>query len=65
MELNESTSKSPEKNKSPTAEIRETELVVPKVIPRYYGRKRSDDSSSETSEDDNIQDVEMKPAFNP
>nr|XP_023016015.1 CLK4-associating serine/arginine rich protein [Leptinotarsa decemlineata] len=36
-----------------------------KVIPRYYGRKKSDQSSSEISDSDDKSDVEMKPASNP
>ncbi|RZC40432.1 CLK4-associating serine/arginine rich protein, partial [Asbolus verrucosus] len=36
----------------------------PKVIPRYYGRKKSDQSSSELS-DSSVKDVEMKVANSP
>lgn len=68
--MKKSSSKSPEKNHeipSPLVIKQEPlETTVPKVLPRYYGRKRSDDSSSESSEDENQdQDSEMKPAQNP
>ncbi|KAG5898618.1 hypothetical protein JTB14_020994 [Gonioctena quinquepunctata] len=51
--------KSPEKSPAPVLE------PAAKVIPRYYGRKKSDQSSSELSDSDEQDDAEMKPAFNP
>ncbi|KAJ3657944.1 hypothetical protein Zmor_009719 [Zophobas morio] len=48
-----SKSRSPLKHESP-----------PKVIPRYYGRKKSDQSSSELS-DSSVKDVDMKVANSP
>ncbi|XP_030753528.1 CLK4-associating serine/arginine rich protein [Sitophilus oryzae] len=37
----------------------------PKILPRYYGRKRSDESSSHSSssDSDSNQDVEMRPVY--
>lgn len=46
------------KSKSPVKES------PPKILTRYYGRKKSDQSSSDLSESSVVEDIEMKPAVN-
>lgn len=68
-----SSSKSRSKSRSPSLQKSESRSKSrspsapspPRIVPRYYGRKRSDESSSESSssDTDDNQDADMKPAF--
>lgn len=64
-----SSSNSRSKSRSPSLKKSKSRSVEvpspPRIVPRYYGRKRSDESSSESSKSDTdtTPDVDMKPGY--